>query len=174
MVAGYTGALANIARHGDEIREYVATTCPTGRFGSHPLLVIFTGLHSNVDNDLAADIAGPEWVDRHVGRWVFADGGRARAEERCRARGSRPPGWPFKILTGGHCGVWLAPFDGLPAHLTRLWEDATWLDGDHWQTHAPERPANSLPCVVHLAGHWRMWLPAPAPQRSFRLRDWFR
>jgi hypothetical protein len=66
--------------------------------------------------------------------------------------------------------VWLAPFDALPVHLTWLWDDATWLnltwlwddatwlDRQQWQASTPERPAGSMPCIVEIAGHWRLWI----------------
>jgi hypothetical protein len=163
MVAGFEGALRNIDFYREEIRGFVERTCRAGRIDPCQQMAIFVGVGSNVGQEVAADIAGPQWVDRHVGTWVMGDFGRRRAEGKWRGRGTTPPQWPFTTLGSGSFAVWLAPFDGLPAHLTWLWNDATWLDGDHWETHAPDRPAGSMPCVVQIAGHWRLWIQASTP-----------
>jgi hypothetical protein len=164
MVAGFVAALASINRHREEIRGFVATSCRAGRLDPQQQLAIFVGVGSNVGQRVAAEIAGPEWVDRHVGHWVMGDWGRREAEAKWRQRGTTPPKWPFTTLgSGPGLAVWLAPFDELPPHLTWLWNDATWLDGHQWQTQAPKRPAGSMPCVVEIAGHWRLWIDAPTP-----------
>jgi hypothetical protein len=174
MVAGYVAALGSIDRHREAIRGFVATTCAAGGRDPYQSLAILVQVASNVGQSTAAEIAGPEWVDRHVGRWTVGDLGRTRAEDKWRERGTAPPHWPFTTLDDGGFVVWVAPFDGLPAHLTWLWNDAKWLDSGQWQTRAPDRPAGSMPCVVQVAGHWRVWMPAPAPKWSLQAWQYWR
>src|SRR5262249_53758183 len=150
--------------------RFVATTCSAEPAPYQPLAIV-VGLGSNVGQAIAAEIAGAEWVDRHVGEWVFGESGRTRAQEKWRERGTTPPDWPFKILRKS-ISLWLAPFEGLPTHLTWLWTDATWLGDDRWQARDPDRPAGWTPCVAEIAGHWRLWLPPSAPDWPSRFRDW--
>jgi len=153
MVTGFVATRAVVDSYREEIQRFAAASCRTGRMDPHQQLAILVGVVSNVGQEVAAEIAGPEWVDRHVGSWVMGDSGRREAEDKWRRRGTTPPQWPFAILGDGAFAVWLAPFDDLPAHLTWLWNDARWFE-------APERPAGSMPCVVEAAVHVRLWIDA--------------
>ena len=171
MVAGFQAALNNIARHRQQIRGFLHATCFAGQLDPARQLAVLVGLGSNVGQDRAAEIAGVESITSTSGdgSWVTR---AERAAARWRVRETAPPAWPFHILGARSLAVWVAPFDGLPAHLSRLWEDATWLHGDHWQQQAPPRPAGAMPCVVQIAGHWRLWMPALT--WTDRIRRWFR
>ena len=161
MVAGYVGALRNISSYRQAMEAFVLTTCRARRVDPCQQLVILVGIGSNVGQEIAAEVAGVDWVDKHVGEWVMLAHGRAEAQKRWRERRSDPPNWPFAVLRDHGLAVWLAPFDNLPVHLTVLWNEATWLHGDYWQVTAPERPPASMPCFVEIAGRWRLWIPVP-------------
>ena len=160
MVAGYIWALRNISHSRRGLELFVGSTCRAVGLEPREQLAILVGFQSDAGQEIAAEIAGVEWVDQHCGEWVMGTHGRAEADERWRKRHSVPRNWPFALLDQGFA-VWLVPFDTLPAHLTALWNEATWLDGAGWQATAPERPLASMPCLVEIAGRWRLWIPTP-------------
>ena len=164
MVTGYTVALGYVRGCAEEIEAFVVTTCRARRLDPCQQVAILSEIKST-GQDVAAEIAGVDWVDRHVGTWGPCD--RVEAQDRWRERRTAPPDWPFAVLSNGTVAVWLAPFDALPAHLTWLWNDADWLHDDGWQQTAPrptapERPIASMPCIAVIAGHWRLYIRAPS------------
>jgi hypothetical protein len=162
MVAGYVAALNVMARERRGIQRFVTGVCRQGGLDPCRQLVILVHFRSNVGERLAMEVAGPAWLDRQGGARFADEARRQEADARWRGDGTAPPSWPYKILSGGSLAAWVAPFAGLPPHLTRLWDDATWLVDDHLQTETPERPDGSMPWLVDIAGPWRVWMPVPA------------
>jgi hypothetical protein len=175
MVAGYVAALTTMAREGKDVRRFVADVCREGGLDPSQYLVILAEFRSNVGERFAMQIAGTSWLDQHGGARFTDEAGCRDLEARRREGGAEHPSWPYRILGGGDLAVWLAPFAGLPPHLAWLWDDASWLaDGElqsadaHLRKETPARPDGTMPWVVRHAGHWRAWMPAPAPRWSLR------